>query len=53
MKKTITIGDNDVTFECSAVTPALYKKEFRRDFFGDLIKMSKTMPTTDINKISY
>ena len=41
MKRTIEIGDRRVTLESNAVTPMLYKQQFSRDFFRDLIKMAK------------
>lgn len=53
MKKTLNIGGKDVTFECNAVTPFLYKTEFKSDFFADLIKASKAMPSGDLTSMSY
>ena len=53
MKKTLTIGGNDVTFECNAVTPVFYKTEFKHDFFADLMIMSKAMQSFDLKEMSY
>lgn len=54
MKKILTIGSNDVAFECNAVTPFFYKQQFGREFFTDLLKMGKAMEgINDINKVSW
>lgn len=43
MKKILTIGSNDVAFECNAVTPFLYRQQFKSDFFADIMKLSVAM----------
>ena len=43
MKKILTIGSNDVAFENNAVTPFLYRQQFKSDFFKDILKLSVAM----------
>ncbi len=40
MEKTIVIDGKKVTFKSTAATPLKYKKQFKRDFFVDIIKLS-------------
>ena len=55
MRKILTIGGNDIAFECNAATPFIYKAEFRKDFFGELIKFSKALggKQLDLDDLSY
>lgn len=54
MRKILTIGGNDVAFESAAVTPYFYKSEFGRDYFSDMIKMSKALQDVDkLDQLSY
>ena len=39
MKKILNIGGNDVAFECNAVTSILYKQEFNKDYFAEMMKL--------------
>lgn len=39
MKKTITIDGKDVILQTNGVVPLLYKKEFKRDFFADILAL--------------
>ena len=43
LKKTITVGDKEVTFRSSATVPRLYRLKFRRDIFKDLSRLEKSM----------
>ena len=43
IKKTIKIGDKEVTFRSSATVPRLYRMKFKRDIFKDLSRLEKSM----------
>lgn len=43
VKKDIQIGDMLVPFRASATVPRLYRKQFRRDIFKDLLKLEKSI----------
>ena len=43
MRKTVNIDGRDVKLVSHGATPLLYKMEFGSDFFGDLIKMVKSL----------
>lgn len=45
MRKILNIGGNDVAFESNAVTPILYKQEFGKNYFGEMMKLSKLEQT--------
>lgn len=47
MKKILNIGGNDVAFECNAVTSILYKNEFNKNYFGEMLKLTKVMDTLE------
>ncbi|MBQ9611669.1 MAG: hypothetical protein IJV14_03630 [Lachnospiraceae bacterium] len=42
LKKTVTIGDKEVTFKSSAAIPRMYRIKFKRDIFKDLTKLEKS-----------
>ncbi len=39
LRKTVKIGDMDVTFQSSAAIPRLYRAKFKRDIFKDLTQL--------------
>lgn len=41
MEKTIYIDDKPVRLRSTAALPKLYKAQFRRDYFADLLKLAK------------
>ena len=41
MEKTIYIDEQPIRLKSSAGLPKRYKAQFRRDYFGDLLKLSK------------
>ena len=41
LKKTVKIGDKEVTFKSSASIPRMYRILFKRDIFKDLTKLEK------------
>lgn len=41
MKKTVTIAGREMTLECNALLPRLYRHEFGRDMMIDMRKMSR------------
>ena len=43
MRRILNIGGNDVAFECNAVTSILYKNEFNKNYFGEMLKLTKAM----------
>ena len=47
LKKTITIGDKEVTFKGSAAIPRMYRIKFGRDIFKDLTKLEKSYQEKD------
>ena len=42
LKKTVKIGDKEVTFKSSASIPRMYRILFKRDIFKDLTKLEKS-----------
>jgi hypothetical protein len=40
MEKTITIDGKEVRFKTNGATPMLYKAQFKRDLFKDILKMA-------------
>lgn len=58
MEKTIYIDEKQVRLRSTAALPKLYKAQFRRDYFGDLLKLAKVAGNTNkgslnISQISY
>lgn len=47
LKKTVNIGDKEVTFKSSAAIPRMYRIKFRRDIFKDLTKLEKSYKDKD------
>ena len=43
MEQTITIDGRKVTFKADGATPLRYRVEFKRDYFGDIIKMTSVL----------
>ena len=53
MRRILNIGGNDVAFECNAVTSILYKQEFGKNYFGEIMKLNKVAEVlSDITKAS-
>lgn len=42
LRKTVKIGDKDVTFQSSAAIPRLYRAKFKRDIFKDLSRLESS-----------
>ena len=42
LTKTVTIGEQEVTFKSSAAIPRLYRIKFKRDIFKDLAKLESS-----------
>lgn len=42
IRKTVKVGDKEVTFRSSATIPRLYRMKFRRDIFKDLSKLEQS-----------
>lgn len=40
MEKTITLGNKNVKLRSTAATPLIYKNQFKRDFFSDMLKLA-------------
>ena len=58
MEKTIEIDGQKVRLKSTAGTPKRYKAQFRKDYFSELLKLSKLMTnvdgdTFDLSKIDY
>ena len=53
LKKTITIGDKEVTFKGSAAIPRMYRIKFGRDIFKDLTKLEKSYQEKDDGRRSW
>ena len=58
MKKTIEIDGRKVKLKSTAGTPKRYKAQFRKDYFSELLKLSKLMAGNegeefDLAKIDY
>mgnify|MGYP003592879733 CR=1 FL=1 len=58
MEKTVEIDGKKVRLKSTAGTPKRYKAEFRKDYFSELLKLSKLMSgvdseTFDLSKIDY
>lgn len=47
IRKTVKVGDRDVTFQSSATIPRLYRLKFHRDIFKDLSKLEKSYKGQD------
>ena len=47
MEKTIEIDGKKVKLKSTAGTPKRYKAQFRKDYFSELLKLSKLMANTD------
>ena len=47
LKKTVNIGDREVTFKSSAAIPRMYRIKFGRDIFKDLTKLEKSYKDKD------
>lgn len=41
MKKTIEVGEKQITLESNAFTPLAYKKQFNKDFFQELFALAR------------
>lgn len=39
LKKTVKVGERDVTFRSSAAIPRMYRIKFKRDIFKDLTRL--------------
>jgi hypothetical protein len=50
LEKTIYIDDKPVKLKSGAGLPKRYKAQFRRDYFADLMKISKSMGSTKKGK---
>lgn len=58
MEKTVEIDGQKVRLKSTAGTPKRYKAQFRKDYFSELLKLSKLMAgvdgeTFDLSKIDY
>jgi hypothetical protein len=58
MEKTVEIDGQKVRLKSTAGTPKRYKAQFRKDYFSELLKLSKLMTgvdseTFDLSKIDY
>lgn len=58
MEKTVEIDGQKVRLKSTAGTPKRYKAQFRKDYFSELLKLSKLMSgvdseTFDLSKIDY
>lgn len=42
MEKVVTVGDKDIKFRASGLTPKLYRQRFGREFFADAQKLAKS-----------
>jgi hypothetical protein len=57
MDKTIVIDGKKVSFRCSSITLAIYKKQFKRELYKDILKLEesqklfglKTLQSGDLN----
>ena len=47
LKKTVNIGEKEVTFKSSAAIPRMYRIKFKRDIFKDLTKLEKSYKDKD------
>ena len=47
LKKTVKIGDREVTFKSSAAVPRMYRIKFKRDIFKDLTRLEKSYKEKD------
>lgn len=47
IKKDIVIDGNPVPFRASATVPRLYRAQFHRDIFRDLMQLEKTIENSD------
>lgn len=59
MRKTVNVDGRDIKLVAHGATAILYKQEFGRDFFSDLLKLVKSVSTgveseeMDLNDLSY
>ena len=42
LKRSVKVGDREVTFKSSAAIPRMYRIKFKRDIFKDLTKLEKS-----------
>ena len=47
LKKTVKVGDQEVTFKSSAAIPRMYRIKFKRDIFKDLSKLEQSYKDKD------
>ena len=47
LKKTVKVGEKEVTFKSSAAVPRMYRIKFKRDIFKDLTKLEKSYKDKD------
>ena len=47
LKKTVKVGEQEVTFKSSAAIPRMYRIKFKRDIFKDLTKLEKSYKEKD------
>lgn len=47
LKKTVKVGEQEVTFKSSAAIPRMYRIKFKRDIFKDLTKLEKSYKDKD------
>ena len=47
LKKTVKVGEQEVTFKSSAAIPRMYRIKFKRDIFKDLSKLEQSYKDKD------
>ena len=47
LKKTVKVGEKEVTFKSSAAIPRMYRIKFKRDIFKDLSKLEQSYKDKD------
>ena len=47
LKKTVKVGEKEVTFKSSAAVPRMYRIKFKRDIFKDLTRLEKSYKDKD------
>ena len=47
LKKTVKVGEKEVTFKSSAAVPRMYRIKFKRDIFKDLTRLEKSYKEKD------
>ena len=50
MEKTITLGDKKVKLRSTAATPLIYKNQFKRDYFSDMLKLASGLQGINTDK---